>query len=303
MIRYLKREDINLQKWDECILRSTSPQIFGCSFYLDACCPDWSALILNDYEAVFPIYIKEKFFIKYISQPYFVRHFGIYSKNQTIDLTPWIEALNNFAKYIQINVFNLTDLIFGFFPFIKTEKKYQSLNLNHNYVTLKKNYSDSHLRKIKKISPLETSFVEISDYSIYIKEFKTTVAEKKLNYSESHFTTLLQLMNTLPKHCNVISRGLMLNGELVAGAYFVQYNNRILYLKGFRKFNTENDGGMFLLFDSIIKENSNLPLTLDFGGSNNSNVRQFFKGFGAEDSVYLHLEKNNLPPLVRWVKK
>jgi hypothetical protein len=301
MIRHLKREDINLQKWDECILRSKSSQIFGCSFYLDACCPDWSALILNDYEAVFPISIKEKYFIKHITQPYFVRHFGIYTNDLSLDVTPWIHALTKLARYFNFNVFNnTTDFSI---EFKSDEKKYQSLNLNHNYETLKKNYSDSHLRKIKKISPIETSFVEISDYSIYIKEFKTTVAEKKLNYSESHFTTLLQLMNVLPKHCNVISRGLMLNGELVAGAYFVQYNNRILYLKGFRKFNTENDGGMFLLFDSIIKENSNLPSTLDFGGSNNSNVRQFFKGFGAEDSVYLHLKKNELPSMIRWIKK
>jgi hypothetical protein len=110
-------------------------------------------------------------------------------------------------------------------------------------------------------------------------------------------------MNELAKHCKVISKGLLLNGELVAGAYFVQYHHRLLYLKGFRKFNTENDGGMFLLFDSIIKENSNHALTLDFGGSNNSNVRQFFKGFGAEDSVYLHLEKNELPFIIRWLKK
>jgi hypothetical protein len=301
MIRHLKREDINLQKWDECILRSKSSQIFGCSFYLDICCPNWSALILNDYEAVFPISIKEKYFIKHITQPYFVRHFGIYTDDLSLDITPWIHALTKLARYFNFNVFNNTNDFSS--EFKSDEKKYQSLNLNHNYETLKKNYSDSHLRKIKKISPLETSFVEISDYSIYIKEFKTTVAEKKLNYSESHFTTLLQLINALPKHCNVISRGLMLNGELVAGAYFVKYNNRILYLKGFRKFNTENDGGMFLLFDSIIKENSNLPLTLDFGGSNNSNVRQFFKGFGAEDSVYLHLKKNELPSMIRWIKK
>jgi hypothetical protein len=301
MIRHLKREDINLQKWDECILRSKSSQIFGCSFYLDACCPDWSALILNDYEAVFPISIKEKYFIKHITQPYFVRHFGIYTDDLSLDVAPWIHALTKLARYFNFNVFNNTNDFS--IEFKSDEKKYQSLNLNHNYETLKKNYSDSHLRKIKKISPLETSFVEISDYSIYINEFKTTVAEKKLNYSESHFTTLLQLMNALPKHCNVISRGLLLNGELVAGAYFVQYNNRILYLKGFRKFNTENDGGMFLLFDSIIKENSNAPLTLDFGGSNNTNVRQFFKGFGAEDSVYLHLKKNELPSMIRWIKK
>jgi hypothetical protein len=301
MIKYLKREEINIQKWDDCILRSTSPQIFGCSFYLDVCCPDWSALVLNDYEAVFPISIKQKYFIKHITQPYFVRHFGVYAAESISDFKPWIHELNKLGRYFNFNIFNSTNDFSS--EYKSVEKIYQLLNLNLTYEALRKNYSESHLRKIKKITPLETTIVDITDYSIYIKEFKNTISEKKLNYSDAHLQTLHQLMNELPKHCKVISKGLLLNGELVAGAYFVQYHNRLLYLKGFRKFNTENDSGMFLLFDSIIKENSNLALTLDFGGSNNSNVRQFFKGFGAEDSVYLHLEKNELPFLIRWLKK
>ena len=301
MIKYLKREEINVQKWDECILRSTSPQIFGCSFYLDVCCPDWSALVLNDYESVFPISVKHKYFIKHLTQPYFVRHFGVYSTEPISEFKPWIHELNKHAHYFNFNVFNLTNDFSS--EYKSGEKIYQLLNLNLTYEALRKNYSESHLRKLKKISPLETTIVDITDYSIYINEFKNTITEKKLNYSDAHLKTLHQLMNELPKHCKVISKGLLMNGELVAGAYFVQYHNRLLYLKGFRKFNTENDGGMFLLFDSIIKENSNLALTLDFGGSNNSNVRQFFKGFGAEDSVYLHLEKNELPFLIRWLKK
>jgi hypothetical protein len=301
MINYLKREEINIQKWNECILRSTSPQIFGCSFYLDVCCPNWSALVLNDYEAVFPIFIKEKYFIKHITQPYFVRHFGVYTTIALTDIKPWVEALSKLVRYININIFNDTSSLIG--ELKATEKIYQTLSLSHNYETLRNNYSVSHVRKLKKIAPLETVLVDISDYSIYTKEFKTTISEKNLNYSESHLTTLLKLMKELPKHRKVLSKGIMLNRELIAGAYFVQYHNRLLYLKGFRKFNTENDGGMFLLFDSIIKENSNLPLTLDFGGSNDSNVRQFFKGFGAEDSVYLHLEKNELPRVIRWLKK
>jgi hypothetical protein len=301
MINYLKREEINIQKWDECILRSTSHQIFGCSFYLDICCPNWSALVLNDYEAVFPIHIKEKYFIKHITQPYFVRHFGVYTTNALTEIKPWVEELSKLVRYININIFNNTSSLLG--ELKAAEKIYQTLSLNHNYETLRNNYSVSHVRKLKKIAPIETVLVDISDYAIYIKEFKATVSEKNLNYSESHLTTLLKLMMELPKHCKVLSKGVMLNGDLVAGAYFVQYHNRLLYLKGFRKFNTANDGGMFLLFDSIIKENSNLPLTLDFGGSNDSNVRQFFKGFGAEDSVYLHLEKNELPRAIRWLKK
>jgi len=221
MIKYLKREEINIQKWDECILRSTSPQIFGCSFYLDVCCPDWSALVLNDYEAVFPISVKQKYFIKHLTQPYFVRHFGVYNAEPISDFKPWIHELNKLASYFNFNVFTSTNDFSS--EYKSGEKIYQLLNLNLTYESLRKNYSESHIRKLKKISPLET--------------------------------------------------------------------------------NTENDGGMFLLFDSIIKENSNHALTLDFGGSNNSNVRQFFKGFGAEDSVYLHLEKNELPFIIRWLKK
>lgn len=301
MIRHLKREEINIQKWDDCILSSTSPQIFGCSFYLDVCCPEWSALVLNDYEAVFPISIKEKYFIKHIAQPYFVRHFGVYTTNESINVKTWIEALSKLVRYININIFNNNLSLLG--EFKSTEKIYQTLSLNHNYETLRNNYSVSHVRKLKKNALLETTLVDISDYSIYIKEFKTTISEKKLNYSASHLNTLLKLMKELPKHCKVQSKGIMLNGQLVAGAYFVQYHNRLLYLKGFRKFNTENDGGMFLLFDSIIKENCGYENILDFGGSNDSNVRQFFKGFGAEDSVYLHLEKNELPRMIRWLKK
>ena len=67
--------------------------------------------------------------------------------------------------------------------------------------------------------------------------------------------------------------------------------------------NGVNDGSMFYLFDHIIAENCNQDLSLDFGGSNNTNVAQFFRGFGAEDSVYLHLEKNELPRLIKWLKK
>lgn len=301
MIKYLKRADINIQKWDECILRSTSSQIFGCSFYLDICCSNWSALVLNDYEAVFPFSIKQKYLIKHLTQPYFVRHFGIYTSELSSDITPWINALNKLTPYFNFNLFNRTKNVINN---CRTEEKiYQSLNLNLNYEVLRKNYSESHLRKIKKMTQQKTSFIDINDYAIYAQEFKNTIVEKKLNYSDSHLDTMLKLMNELPKHCKVISRGLLLKGEIIAGAYFVQYNNRLLYLKGFRKFNSESEGGMFLLFDSIIKENCNIPLTLDFGGSNNSNVRQFFKGFGAEDSVYLHLKKNELPFIIRWLKK
>jgi hypothetical protein len=301
MIRYLKRSEIDDDKWNECIKQSASPQIFGCTFYLDVCCPEWSALVLNDYDAVFPVILKTKFSIRYLSQPYFVRHFGVYSKSKNIDYPLWINELQKLSTYFNFDIFNI-DQAFEI-HFKVSEKKYQTTDLNREYELIKKNYSDSHKRKIKKFSALESTIKNISDYSVFIQEFKNTIELKNLNYKTSHLNTLLDLMNTLPKHYEVFSNGVYVNNELMAAAYFVRYENRLLYLKGFKKYSKEVEGAMFYLFDQVIKENCNQDCILDYGGSNDNNVRQFFSGFSAKDSVYLHLEKNNLPKIIRWLKK
>ncbi|MFM7016645.1 MAG: hypothetical protein ACKOX3_09990 [Bacteroidota bacterium] len=301
MIRVLSRIEIDNLKWNNCISNSDSPQLFGYTFFLDICCPEWIGIVLNDYEAVFPISLKSKFHIRYLSQPYFVRHFGIYATNHFIDFKLWIPHLLELATYFNFDVFNINSEFSNHFNV--TEKVYQTLDLNFTHSALKSNYSNSHLRKIKKVANAEVQLQDITNYAVFAEEFRHTVSNKNLNYSDKHISTLQQLMQEIPKHCNVISKGVYFKNELLAAAYFVQINNRILYLKGFRKSNTELDGVMFYLFDSIIKEHCNQSILLDFGGANDKNVRQFFRGFGAKDSVYLHLEKNNLPRPLRWLKK
>lgn len=301
MIRHLKRNEIDIQKWNDCVMNSQQAKIFGCSQYLDVCFTNWSGLVLNNYEAVFPIAVSSRFFISYIAQPFFVRYFGIYNSSGKIVISDWIEELKKLGQYFSFDVFNLEKEIYS--EFDAKEKVFQQLLLNREYSELRSNYSEGHLRKLKKIKPEDFEIKELNNYKLFIDEFRKTVADKKLNYSDSNLNTLLQLMTELPKHFSVISKGVFHNNQVVAGAYFIRYKNRLLYLKGFRQMNGVNDGSMFYLFDHIIAESCNQNLILDFGGSNNTNVAQFFRGFGAEDSVYLHLEKNELPRLIKWLKK
>ena len=62
---YIKHQDIDFKKWDATILSSAFPFVFAQSFYLNATCPNWDALIIGDYESVFPITQKIKFGFKY----------------------------------------------------------------------------------------------------------------------------------------------------------------------------------------------------------------------------------------------
>ena len=64
MIRLLKQTEIIRYRWDQVVLSSQNAMPYAKSWYLDAVFGDrWSALIEDDYKAVMPLPIKEKYFV------------------------------------------------------------------------------------------------------------------------------------------------------------------------------------------------------------------------------------------------
>ena len=55
MIRFVEHNEVDTDKWDQCIKRSINSTPYAFSWYLDIVVSNWNALILNDYEAVFPL--------------------------------------------------------------------------------------------------------------------------------------------------------------------------------------------------------------------------------------------------------
>jgi hypothetical protein len=71
-IKYLSREELDDVKYNNCIAESTQSNVYAFSWYLDIVSDQWSALILNDYEAVMPLTWNSKFkFLNYAIQPFF----------------------------------------------------------------------------------------------------------------------------------------------------------------------------------------------------------------------------------------
>jgi hypothetical protein len=55
-ITYLSSQQVDKLKWDRGIEHAGNGLIYAYSFYLDAMCDNWDALVLNDYEAVINIF-------------------------------------------------------------------------------------------------------------------------------------------------------------------------------------------------------------------------------------------------------
>jgi hypothetical protein len=83
-------------------LHSQIPFVFAQSFYLNATCPNWDALVIGDYETVFPITYKTKFGYRYLPQPPFTSQLGTYGKVN-------LETEQQFYNYV-IEHFNLIDV-------------------------------------------------------------------------------------------------------------------------------------------------------------------------------------------------
>ena len=87
-IQFFTRKEIDIQKWNECIDNAANGLIYAYSYYLDAVCNNWDAIVINNYEAVMPLPWRKKYGLRYVYQAAFIQRLGIFGNNflHSIDL-------------------------------------------------------------------------------------------------------------------------------------------------------------------------------------------------------------------------
>jgi Holliday junction resolvase len=66
---------------------------------------------------------------------------------------------------------------------------------------------------------------------------------------------------------------------------------------------SKSAGAMYLMVDEIIKRYAQKIAIFDFEGSDVEGIANFNRNFGAKDFVYLRVQKNTLPRIVKWMRK
>ncbi len=302
MINFIENKNIDKKKWDALISKSPNSCIFVYSLYLDAACKNWSALVLNDYEAVFPLASKSKYNINYLYQPFFTRYFGVFSKTEPTNKlsTDFLKAIPEKYKYIEFclhetNEFDLPD-------YSKTERKYQLLDLNAPYLNLYKGYTENAKRNIKKAIKAEFTIKHDVAPEVVVDLFKSTKGQELEVFKANDYKILLDLMRLLVKQNNAQTLAVYdKDDKLCAAAFFMKSNDRFIFLKSGVTDHGKVNGAMHFLFDTFIEQYAGTKNILDFGGSSVETVARFYKNFGAKDCVYLQLKKNSLSRLIKWI--
>lgn len=295
MIKHLLPEQIDHEKWDNCINNSFNGNIYALSWYLNITHPEWEALVENDYERVMPLTVSKKYGITYMMQPFFIQQLGVFSiKNLFPKKTEeFINAIPSKIKYIDIN-FNVHNII-------KSEKYSQILNKNHlldlvsDYDKIKKGYSNNTKRNLKKAEKQNLQIVKNIKPSELIELFRTNKGKEVSNFHEAEYKTLERLMYmSIHKGLGKIYGVYTSNNQICAAAFFTHHNKRLVFLfSGSNELAKEN-AAMFFLIDNVIQKHSPSNYTLDFEGSNDKNLARFYKSFGSSEVFYSRLKLNKM---------
>lgn len=304
MIRYLKHSEIDKQKWDKCIRRSVNGIIYANSWYLDLFSENWDALVENEYERVFPLTWRKKFGIHYLYQPVFTQQLGVFSRNilSTEVVQSFLEAIPPKFKFAEINLNSYNKLDSSSIE--KQEMLNHELDLIKTYDQHYRSYSTNLKRNLKKAAGSGLTIMKTMKPEPIIEMFRMNRGRNIGSLKNEDYMKLQRLMYT----CIYKDRGQIWGAfnkynELVAGAFFLISNNKVIFLFSGTNKKARELRAMPLLIDTFIRQNSRTNLTFDFEGSNDENLARFYKSFGSKEIRYLHIKLNRLSPLTKSILK
>ncbi len=298
MIRYVRHADIDKTAWDARLMRCANKLWYGLSSTLDAAAPGWEALIDEEAGSQLALPWRRKFGFTYLYQPFLIQQLGPFSPSPSPDDTSrFIDALPVHFRFADIC------LCAGNAPLPQlTEQQNITLNLNAAIAELRSRYSENHRRNLKKTEEATSGWDANVPLDELIAFLSGSDQFKRWRIDAKRIATMQRVMHVATERKEGSACGVRSNGVLVAGAFFVRWSDRLIFLKGIADERGRELRAMHYLIDRVIADHAWNNMIFDFAGTNDPDLARFYFGFGAERSVYLRALINRLPPILRMLK-
>jgi len=96
-MKFLDSSQIDKSKWDALVASSSSNNVFCYSWYLDATCKKWGAIVDKNYTFGLPLPYKNRYLYKKVFQHPYSRNIEFFGTNE--QLKEAIPLIENFAKF------------------------------------------------------------------------------------------------------------------------------------------------------------------------------------------------------------
>lgn len=297
-LKLLTHNQIDQQKWDKTILKHQLPLVFAQSFYLNATCKNWKALVMDDYKVVMPLTDGKKLHISYLFQPPFTPQLGVFGADDEKTINQFLTKVKELYKFIEIEL-NASNTY--------SEKGLKEKNTFVVDLTKEIKFNENTKRNISKAKKSNITIQEISDFNTIRKLTNTHLVPwliSEIGISAKHG----DVFKNLVKSCFDVNSLLVLaayseSKELLSIGYFVSNGVHAVYLKGMSLNKKDNSGSMHLLMAHALDHYRSKAQWFDFGGGNSQGMANFYKGLGGQVQTYHLLKVNNLAWPLNKLKK
>ena len=282
-MQYLQHHQIDKWKWNACLERATHPLVYACSWYLDVVAPGWSALVVGDYEAIFPIPEKRKWGMSYALHPKFAQQLGWFKLPGVHIPDDWQQALPLHLKLVCVQM-NVSDDLAE-----TPNRKTHIIRLDKYADDIRKGYNTNTRRNVKKAGRNEleiTQQVAVAD----LMGFKRKYAD---NLNGGDLALLERLLNEgVERQKGELWAVTNKQQEFVAITYMLCSYDTVIYLLAASSEEGMQQRAMFFLVDFLLHHYQNEFICFDFEGGNLASLARFFKGFGAHEVTFPVLQLN-----------
>jgi hypothetical protein len=299
-IRYLRRQEIDADKWDRCIGAAANALIYARSFYLDHMAPGkWDALVLGDYRVVMPIPWNRKWGIHFACQPPFTQQLGIFASGE---IAPSMTGafLSCLAEH-----FRFAELFLNYrnpYPSLRSHTNY-ILDLNTPYPQLAGGYKKDLVRNLKEAASASFTYIRDFELSTALSMYRERYGPRTPHVKEASWQRFSTLCSFLRQREQCILRAVRdSKGKVLATALFLVGEGRMHLLQSTNLPEGRDTGANHFLLDRVIAEFAGQPLLLDFEGSDLAGIAHFYANFGSHDEPYFFYRLNRLPLPLRWLK-
>jgi hypothetical protein len=261
------------RKYEQLVASQDRIGFFDQIWVQDILHPTWQYLLNEQQEPILRIPLVKKYGLKAYLQPLFLRSL------------PVLNALSRKEiSYLEANWFLHLNLQFTESKEeFKNQGQYQKLHWDDGIEEIRKEYADNHRRILKKAKNLELRPIEYTSFQGF---FIAQKGERLGNLSPVAWKRLASLHSAAKEREQAFCVGVFLDDRLVAAGLFFRYQQQLYFMKGTLNERGKAVGALVFLIDAVLEQFASECTTLDFVGSNQASIANFYRKFGAKDHYY-----------------
>lgn len=285
MIRRLKYQEIDFEKYTNCIENSEQRKYSATRGFLDITAgKQWEILVYNDYEAVMPIPFVKKIGLKLVINPKLCQQLGIFSKKD--DVTQNELFLTYIKKNYKVWYYAFND---GNSFSSPLKKRNNFLIYPDQYENVRQRYSPKRKRKLR----LDADVIDVSEIrKMKISDAQSFISKNMIGAkNENDKKEFLKIFKALGDSGALTVYAFMYQSRIINAIAVYDDEKTSVLLGTFNEREYVKLAGSSVIIDAAIQENIEKKI-FDFEGSEVPAIEEFFRGFRPELKPYCVVENS-----------